>query len=143
MKTFISILVLLGTSAAMACPNLAGNYKCQSPDGSEIQVTMANRAGATVYSILDLSDNTTTEFIADGKEYPFEELGKYRASCKGANLEYHAYGQFEEEGTVVGSIDIKMNIFLEGRNIRSVGQQTFAYGGQTQTEQINEVCTRK
>lgn len=143
MKVFISILVLLGTSTAMACPNLAGAYKCQGLDGSDIQVTMSNRAGVTTYTILDLSDNTKTEFIADGKEYPFDDVGKYRASCKGANLEYHAYGQFEEEGTVVGSLDIKMNIFLDGRNIRSTGQQTFIYGGQTQIEQINEICTRK
>lgn len=76
MKFLVSTLVLISTSA-FACPNLAGKYKaCRSTTGQstntiDIEMTQTTKNGITTFKMistdLETNERMTETYIADGK----------------------------------------------------------------------------
>lgn len=121
---FIAVLFALPISQAQACPNLAGNYQCESVDenGSAYtyvnSVTQSTAKGVTTYT--STVEGEVSSVVADGKERVeysqedgyFTRLG-FTGQCKGQKLVISA--------AFVGAYDSNFkDVFIEGTNIATV-----------------------
>ena len=72
MKSFLSLILTLSASAALACPNLAGTYSCPTggPGSEEVPIQFDQELVGSVliytYSRPDFPDSDSMDFIADG-----------------------------------------------------------------------------
>ena len=76
---FLTLIFLLASSVAVACPDLAGAFVCTTPEGKEdIVVSQRVENNITVYKI------NNDEYLADGLAKPINEddmKGSYIVSC--------------------------------------------------------------
>lgn len=80
MKTIASLIVLLASHAAIACPDLSGEFVCTTPDGKEeISVSQRVENNVTIYKI------NNDEYLADGIAKLIDEedvKGNYTVACE-------------------------------------------------------------
>lgn len=67
-----ALIILMTSFSAMACPNLAGSYKCRSTTGDEtlLNITQALTNGITTYTLTttdEAGDESTEVVKANGK----------------------------------------------------------------------------
>ncbi len=139
MRLFVSLIFILVSLSALACPNLAGSYSvCRSETGNEadstdVVVTQSIQNRVTVYTMTGTDDEgsrTTQTIIADGKarteKIEDEDSGLTfelvtQASCKGQALE------------------MKISTKLQGQNLGSVTSVTSKRGSSLVTRTTGQM----
>ena len=124
------------TTAAMACPNLTGEYQCYDEEAGyyTTEVAQAGQGPNTTYSLTD--DEGIETIKADNKWRQMDSDSKVKASCQGRTLNL----SFEQ--VVAGQGTIKANVAVVLNNNRDMVQTTIAsFGGLQMPKQVN-TCTR-
>lgn len=110
-KTLITLAGLMLSTAAFACPDLAGQYKCRYKSFTrQIEVTQAKQSGVTIYQV----DNGG-EIIADGQPHQADTLHplldmyasnyNYTATCNGDQVKVEGTADVSGgKGTVDGEL---------------------------------------
>lgn len=140
----LSVVALLFSASAFACPDLTGTFTCTYQDGSSEQVTISQQInnGVTIYNYngsMIATDNIT-------RAVPDDETVKnatFRAWCDGASLKGNLIGKYYNNGSYFGDLDMTLDLSITGRdlktetsgNLKDTGGTDYPLGGTT-------VCTR-
>lgn len=148
MKFLVSALVLISTSA-FACPNLAGKYTmCVSSTGqtsgsSDVTVTQEIKGGITHYTVtgtdLENNETSTMTYIADGKtkiesstdpETGMTMTLKNTTTCIGQTVKIVAIPEIQNQQ--VGS----MTVILSKKDGKMIEQYSGNIFGQTVSDTV-------
>lgn len=133
----------MSSSAAWACPDLAGNYICRTPNGNEpltVSQSVRTQSGqaVTVYMI------DGQPYQADGQLYPINEKdldGKFSSQCVGDALVVHAAGNLTNAGQVYGSFDVSRSATKDAQGqLVSVTTGSAVISGQTYPANGTVIC---
>lgn len=121
----LAALVLLFSAQAFACPELTGNYTCTYQDGSneQISITQGVQNGVTVYNY------NNSAMPADNKVYPMPEEqtlknATIRAWCEGEVLKANLLGEYYNEGSKFGDLDMTLDITKSGSDLKQLSNGT-------------------
>jgi hypothetical protein len=144
-KLFLS-LICLASPAALACPNLSGQFTCKDFEtGAAQEITMSQSTvnGVTNYKLEMVVDgqSVSVDYVADGqpKNVAREEYHSRteKSYCRGNELVKEIQGTLKEGGTVLSAV--------ETMKIAAGGGLYNSYVGKFGEEAMNfeEVCQRK
>lgn len=146
------VVVILGLSinhAWAACPELKGNYACETSRGvTDLEFNQEEVESKTVYTILDASGEY--KLLTDGLEYPYEipennETGSVRGTCENDMLNSYIQGKVKNsEGKVVANWTVQQTFKLDtdkNMMISTTGSQFVS--GEDKVIQENYLCKRK
>ena len=116
MKFALLFSMLTLSFSAFACPDLAGNYQCQSDEGAYHAVVSQriNKDGYAIYSV-----NGQDFAITDGTTRPMESTEEFRngtmaSVCSDSQTELINYieGELFNEGNYAGDIEMQLTFYV-------------------------------
>jgi hypothetical protein len=140
----LTVLALLFSVQAFACPDLTGNYTCTYSDGSSetVAVSQDTKGEITTYNY-----NGST-VVADNQTYPVPDddtikQATFRAWCASATaLKAELIGKYYDRGTLMGDLTLVLELSLEGSNLKQVSSGVLKNSAGERPFSNEIVCTR-
>jgi hypothetical protein len=139
MKTLVIALSFLISGSAFACPQISGNYTCQTQDGP--QITVIQQSTAVDGDIFDIDGY---QFKADGVAYPEnseEFTGTIATACTANAVDITIIGDVIENGTKIGSTNLTQSMYMENGSLIQDLNGVFEYEGQAIPIAEKILCT--
>jgi len=141
-KTVLVLATALFSAGALACPNLAGDYTCQTDDGPQsMTVTQEESNGVTSYDLGGtqlITDNEVRD-IADDETL---KDGKVRSWCEGDVLKAAATGTVLDGGEPAGDVDLTITFTTDGTTLTQNMSGTFKNAGNNYPIDNTMTCTK-
>jgi hypothetical protein len=128
-KTVLVLATALFSAGALACPNLAGTYTCETDEGAQTaNITQEESGGVTTYDFDGMqliTDNETRAIPDDGSL----KDGKIRSWCEGDALKAAATGTVLDGGEPMGDVDVTITVSTDGTTLTQTTSGTFKNAG--------------
>jgi hypothetical protein len=139
MKTLAITISFLISASAFACPQISGNYTCQTQDGPQITVIQQSTAADG-----DIFDIDGYQFKADGVSYPEnseEFIGTIATACNPTTVNITIIGDVIENGSKIGSTNLTQSMYMENGSLVQDLNGVFDYQGQAIPIAEKILCT--
>ncbi len=141
-QTIIALVTMVSGLSAMACPQLAGNYRCSvGIFAINVPVSQSSDRGVTTY-VLD-----GAPIVADGKRHQAETLPQlmaryvedvtYVATCSGSNLNFEGDGKTIRDGNTA---TVRGTLTKQSENKLAIAMNVQSSNG---TKNFNATCTKQ
>jgi hypothetical protein len=140
----VTVLALLFSAQAFACPNLTGSYTCKAQDGSSSTLVLSQTLtnGVTTYSYAGSS------VVADNKAYPIPDDanlkgGTQRAWCADdVTLTLELLGKYWNNGAYFGDLKLDLAVTKAGVDLKQVSTGNITNTGGTYPINNDMTCTK-
>lgn len=139
MKSTLALLILLASSFAFACPELAGTYVCTSEDGQKQEVLVSQKVvnNVTIYNL------DGDEFAADGIKRPLDSedmIGTFAVTCESDKVKVVSDAVAKDNSF---SGHQEGYIYRTTSGIRQDSKITYTADGQSQDFEMSMECLSK